>query len=103
MHRWAKAQSGEVRLADRTPVPAHAVDGEHVIRVLHRFQIEQQGREAEHTKRGGAEDRAFETVSGALPEHAAGRPRGAGQVIRHRIEGTLDADRTAKSAESAEL
>src|SRR5262249_28770842 len=90
-------------LADRTPVPAHPVDGEHVIRVLHRFQIEQQRREAEHAERDGGEDRALQTVGGALAEHTARRPCGAGPKKRHPIERTLDADWTAKGAERAQL
>jgi hypothetical protein len=74
-----------------------------VIGVLHRLQIEQQGREPEHTQHGGREDRALEAVRGPLPEDAAWRPRRAGQVIRHGVERALDADRAAQGTQGAEL
>jgi hypothetical protein len=66
-----------------------------VIGVLHRLEVEEERRMAEHAKGGGGEHRAFEAVGGALAQDGARRPRGARGMIGHGVEGTLDAPGTA--------
>jgi hypothetical protein len=84
-------------------VATHPVDGEDVVGVLHGFEIEEQRREAEHTKGGGREDRALQAVGGALVQHAPGRPRRRRQVVGHGVEGPLHPVRRSKRAQRAEL
>ena len=72
--------------------PAHAEDRQDVIGVLHRLEVQEQRREAEHAQRRRREHRPLQAVRGALPQHPARRPRGAGEVIGHRVERALDPD-----------
>ena len=77
VHRLAIAQPREVRLGDGAPVPAAPEHRHHVIGVLHRLQVQQERREAEHPQRRRREHRALQAMRGALAQHPARRPRGA--------------------------
>ena len=70
--RLAVAEAREVRLRDGAPGAAEPENGEHVVRVLDGFEIEEEGWEAEHAEGRGREDGAFEAVGGAFEEDAAG-------------------------------
>ena len=101
--RFAVAQAGEVGLGDRAPVATHLVDGQHVVGVLHRLQIEEQRREAEHAQGRRREHRALETVSGARPQDPARRPRRTGVMIGHGVERTLHPVGCAERPQGAKL
>ena len=74
--RLAIAQAGVVGFGQRPPVSVIAKNGQHMIVVAHRLEIQQQGRVAEHAQRGRAEERAFHAMRRAVAQHAARRTAG---------------------------
>src|SRR5262249_9403139 len=71
--------------------------------VLDRLEIHEERRPAERAKRDGGKDRAFQTVRGALAQHAARRPRAGGVMIGHRVECPLDAVGRPERAQGSQL
>ena len=53
--RGAKSKTRKVRFGDASPVAVLTVNGEHVIVVMHSFQVHQQGRIAVDAQGGGSE------------------------------------------------
>ena len=71
-------------------MPAHFENGEDVINVVVRFQIEEQRSEPEYVESRRRKRRTFQAMSGSFAQHDARRPRRGGHVIWHLIEETLD-------------
>ena len=82
-------------------MPAHFEDGEDVVGVVVRFEVEEQRRKTEDTESGRGEDRAFQAVRGAFAQYDARRPRGRREVIRHLVEEALDTDGSFQGAKGS--
>src|SRR6266545_585270 len=65
----AVAHAREIALADRPPVTPELEDGDHMVAVLDGFEIEKEGRVAEHPERRRGENGTLEAVRGALAPH----------------------------------
>src|ERR1019366_6308712 len=74
VNRLAVAQSRIVGLGDRPPMPTQPEDGQHVIVVADRFQVEQQRRIAEHAQGRRAEQGPFHAMAGPVSHYAPRRP-----------------------------
>src|SRR4029453_7820653 len=61
IHRLPVTAAGEIGLCHGAPMPAHLENGNDMIGVLFRFQIEDQWWETENAKRSRAKNSAFET------------------------------------------
>ena len=66
VHGDCENETGIVRLSDRPPASVSAVDGDHVIVVANRLQIQYQRQRAIRAQRGGGEQRALEAVRGIV-------------------------------------
>src|SRR5437867_9242437 len=99
----AIAHAREIALADRSPVIASPEDGDDVVAVLDGFEIEKEGWVAQHPERGCGKNSPLEAMRSALTQHSTRRPCGAGDMIRHRVERTLDTPRAAQRTQGASL
>src|SRR5439155_7080312 len=97
------AQPRVVRFGNGPPTLPDAEDCDNVVHILDGFEVEEEGREAEHAEGGGRKDGAFEAVGRALPEHAARRPRGQRQMVRHGVERALYAPGSLERAQAPKL
>jgi len=61
IHRLAITASGEIRFRDGAPMLAHFKNRKDMIRVLFRFQIEDQWRKSDDAERSSAKNSALET------------------------------------------
>src|SRR6476659_2868984 len=98
MNRLAVTAPDKVRLCNRAPVSAHFENGEDVIGILVRFQVENERRKTEHAQGRGGEDGALEAVRRFLLPDFSRRPGCPREMIRDLVEKTLDADRRLESA-----
>src|SRR5262249_60776669 len=90
--------AGEVRLRDRAPMSAQFENGNNVIGVLFRFQIKNERRKSENTKRGRGENSAFETGCGAFVQNVSWRARGVAEIIGQLVQESLHAGRGFQGA-----
>ncbi len=72
---------------------AHFKNRNYVIRVLLRFQIEDERRKTENAKRGRGKNAAFETRCGPLLKNMFWRTRSVTKVVRQLVQQTLNAGR----------
>ncbi len=99
----AEAQACEVRLGDASPQAAFAVEGHHMVVVVHGFQIHQQRGMAVDTQGGSGQQRSLQAVSLALTECALRRPRRVCILVRQRINEFLDLRRRLERAQGAQI
>ncbi len=98
----AKAQPREIRLGDASPQAAFAVDGHHVIVIVHGFQIHQQRGVAVDTQGGSGQQRSLQAVSLALTQRALGRPGRVRVLVRQIVDKLLDLRRRLQRAQRAQ-
>ena len=101
--RLAVTAAGEVRFRNCAPMTAHFENRDHVISVLLRFQIENQWRKAKHAQRSRGKDSSFQARGGALAQDLFRRSRRVTEVVRNRVEKSLNAGRCFQSAQFAQL
>ena len=102
--RLAVAEARVVRARDRSPAAPLAKDGDHVVVVLDRLEVEDERRAPLDPERGGGEQRAVHALDGALANRA---PRGAAvlpaHVVIEAVEALLDPPRRIEAAEETRL
>src|ERR1700680_82046 len=98
---FAISAAGVVRLRDCAPTAGDAEQRDDMIGVALGLQIEDERRVADDPQRGGGEDRALQAMRRVLAQHAARRPRRAGQMVGHLVEKFLDTRRSPQRGQRA--
>ncbi len=95
--------SRKIRFRDRAPVAAHFENRNHVVGVAFRFEIEDQWRESENTKRGRGEDSAFKARRLAFAKNFSWRAAGVTEIVRNLVKKALNAGGCSQCAQFAQL
>ncbi len=101
--RLAISAAREVGFCDRAPMVPDFEDGDDMIGVVIRFQVEKQRRETDHSERGGGEGGAFQAMGGVFTQNDPRRPGSGCEMVRDRVEESLNANRRLESAKPAKL
>src|SRR5262249_18171351 len=79
------------------------IHGDHMIRIVHRLEVNNQRRKPIRAQRRRCKDRPLQTMRSIFCEHPPRRPSRICKVIRHRIKMFLNSVRILEAAEFAQL
>src|SRR3954464_11272021 len=86
INRLAIPAPDEIRFRDRAPMPARFENGEDMIGILVRFEVENERRKSKNPQGGRGEDCAFEAMGGPFAQNEAGRPGRSGKMVWNSVE-----------------
>ena len=93
--RFAEAEAAVIGFGDGSPMAMLLENGEDVVVVADRFEIEEQGRKALDTESRGTEQSALETMGYVIAQYAARRTNGV--AIRLLVVGDFSVEEALDS------